>query len=228
MSERFTGFPKGAIKFFKDLERNNNKEWFHEHRNEFEEFILEPSRAFVLDMGEKLTSLSPEIIADPAVNRSLFRINRDTRFSKDKSPYKTHYAMFFWEGSRKKMECSGFYLHFEVDKLILGAGLHMFPRPVLEMYRHKAGSEDAGRELSKIVSKLEKDGIAIEGEKYKKVPSGFDPDHFNSELLKHKGLYAGVESKVPPEFHTRKLLDHSFKEFKKMQPLQRWLADNLN
>jgi len=100
--------PVNASDFFHRLTVNNSKEWFQEHREEYDNSILEPSRHFVMAMGERFIELSSGIVADPRVNRSLFRINRDTRFSKDKSPYKNHLGILFWEGERPKMENSGF------------------------------------------------------------------------------------------------------------------------
>src|SRR4030042_3225823 len=86
-------------------------------------------------MGTRLTGLAPDIIADPRVNRSLFRLNRDVRFSRDKTPYKTHVAFWFGEGSRPRMENSGFYFHIEPDSIMTGSGLYFFPKPLLDAYR---------------------------------------------------------------------------------------------
>ena len=83
-------------------------DWFKRHKNDYEELVLNPSRLFVSEMGELLRGIVPAINADPRVNRSLFRINRDTRFSKDKTPYKTHITLWFWEGLGPRMENPGF------------------------------------------------------------------------------------------------------------------------
>ncbi|WP_455393079.1 TIGR02453 family protein, partial [[Eubacterium] cellulosolvens] len=124
----FNGFPKEFTSFFTDLAMNNNKSWFNEHRQDYEQFVLEPSKLFVIAMGERLTELSRDINAIPMVNKSLFRLNRDTRFSKDKSPYKTNLGILFWEGRRKRMECPGFYFHVEANTLMLGDGMYQFPK----------------------------------------------------------------------------------------------------
>ena len=116
----FTGFSKDTIKFFDGLRKNNNKDWFEQHRDMYENSVLEPSKAFVVAMGARLRAIAPRIIAVPKVNKSLFRINRDTRFSLNKSPYKTNLGIYFWEGVRPRMECSGFYFHLEPPKMILG------------------------------------------------------------------------------------------------------------
>ena len=143
----FSGFPKEMIKFFGKLEKNNNKEWFDRHREDYETYVKGPSIGFVIAMGEKLRSLSPGIKAIPKVNQSLFRINRDTRFSHDKRPYKTNTGIWFWEGERKRMECSGFYFHYGDEKLMLGAGIHMFSNELLKLYRAAVVDKEHGPKL---------------------------------------------------------------------------------
>src|SRR5438876_5955775 len=92
------GTPAEGIQFLRDLRANNNKAWFDAHRKVYEEYLLEPAKQFVLDAGERLRKIAPGIHAEPRVQGgSILRINRDTRFSKDKSPYKNHLDFFFWE-----------------------------------------------------------------------------------------------------------------------------------
>jgi len=119
----FNGFSGRTVEFFKELAVNNNKVWFEEHRQDYETYVLKPARSFIEGMGQLLSSVSPGVHADARVNKSLFRINRDTRFSKDKSPYKTHLGIWFWEGDGPRMECSGYYFHLEPHKLMLAAGI---------------------------------------------------------------------------------------------------------
>jgi uncharacterized protein (TIGR02453 family) len=107
---KFNGFPKAYFSFFNNLKKNNSKQWFEKHRGEYDEFVMNPAREFVAGMGEKLRKIAPEVRAIPKINKSLFKINRDVRFSKDKSPYKTYMGIWLWDGDRKRMECSGFYL----------------------------------------------------------------------------------------------------------------------
>jgi len=109
---KFNGFPRQYFTFFNQLKKNNTREWFEEHRGDYDEFVLDPAREFVIAMGEKLRKIAPAVNAIPKINQSLFKINRDVRFSKDKSPYKTNMGIWFWEGRGKRMESSGFYFHF--------------------------------------------------------------------------------------------------------------------
>ena len=107
----FKGFPRELVRFFNGLRKNNTKEWFQDHKQDYEDHVKQPSMEFVMAMGEKLKTVAPKIHAIPKVNQSLFRLNRDTRFSKDKRPYKANLGIWFWEGDRKRMECPGFYFH---------------------------------------------------------------------------------------------------------------------
>ena len=104
----FNGFTKETFRFFRDLENNNTKEWFQENRTLYEKNVMEPAQEYVMEMGERLKSISPKIVAIPKTDKSIFRIYRDVRFSKDKTPYKTHLGIFFWEGPRKKLGNPGF------------------------------------------------------------------------------------------------------------------------
>ena len=229
----FNGFDKETIRFYKDLSNNNRKEWFDEHRSDYDNFVMEPARDLVTDLGERLKEIAPNIIYDPRVNKSLFRINRDVRFSKDKSPYKAHLAILFWEGKRKRMECSGFYFHVEPEKLLVGAGIYMFPKEHLSEYRNSVVHPVHGPKLTEAINAVERNvnvkgdgkcGI-YGGEIYKRIPRGFDPDHERADLLLYKGLTAFAESEIPDEFYSVDLVDYLFEYYKKMAPLHHWLNE---
>jgi uncharacterized protein (TIGR02453 family) len=221
----FTGFTRETVRFFNGLKRHNNKEWFEEHREVYDKHVMEPAKAFVVAMGDRLRTIAPRIVAVPRVNKSIFRLNRDTRFSLDPSPYKTNLGIYFWEGSQTRMEASGFYFHLEPPTMMLGGGFYMFPDPFVGRFRRAAVDPKRGKELAKIVADIEKlEGWSIGGGHYKRVPAGFDPGHPNAELLKHRGLYAGVETRIPREFYSAELVAYSFERFKPLLPLHRWLV----
>jgi uncharacterized protein (TIGR02453 family) len=227
MSEQleFRGFSKQTLKFFTDLKKNNTKKWFETHRKDYESYVMQPSKAFVMAMGNKLRTQVPNIVAVPKINKSLFRINRDTRFSPDKSPYKTNMGIFFWEGSRPRMECPGFYFHLEPTLVMLGVGLYMFPKYLFDTYRNSVVHPKHGKDLADIIAKIQrKKGYEIGGKHYKRVPAGFDPSHPNADLLLHNGLHVGVESQVPEEFYDKKLVDFCWKKFQPLLPLHSWLV----
>ena len=115
---------------------------------------MKPAQAFVVELGERLESIVPNIVADPRRDKSIFRIHRDTRFSNDKSPFKTHLAIFFWEGSRKKLENSGFYLQISATSLMLAVGLYIFPSPLLDVYREAVSHPRQGDKLIKAIEEV--------------------------------------------------------------------------
>jgi uncharacterized protein (TIGR02453 family) len=221
----FQGFSEETIEFFHNLRKNNNKGWFGSHKNDYETFAMKPARAFITAMGSRLKTLSPDINAVPKVNKSLFKIHRDIRFSPDKSPYKTHLGIFFWEGNRPRMECSGFYFHLEPSKLMMGVGLYMFPRQLLDHYRRSVIHPEYGKELSTLLKKiLQIKGFNLGGEHYKRVPAGYDPSHPNARLLLHNGLYVGQETGLPDELYSSGLLDYCWKKYRPLAPLHWWLV----
>jgi uncharacterized protein (TIGR02453 family) len=220
----FSGFTKETVRFYAALRRNNNRDWFARNKETYDRHVIEPAKLFVTAMGKKLKALAPRVVAVPAVNRSIFRIYRDTRFSMDPSPYKTHLGIYFWDGSRPKMESAGFYFQLEPPELYLGGGMYMIPDNLLGRYRKDAVDGKRGAELGKIVAALRaRPGFSVGGEHYKRVPAGFDPGHPNAGLLKHKGLYAGFETKVPKVFYSARLVDYCLERFEPVAPLNRWL-----
>ncbi len=221
----FSGFTKEGVSFLRELKRNNNKEWFSTHKGLYENKLLAPARAFVTAMGERLKEYAPEVNADPRRDRSIFRIYRDTRFSKDKQPYKTHLGIFFWEGPLKKMECSGFYFHLEPPFLNLYTGLYIFSPPVLREYREAVSDPELGKELEDSIKKMITHGPYIfGGEHYKRVPRGYDPHHPRAELLRYNGLYAGIEGDIPNALFSDELIDFCSHRFQNMLPLHQWLV----
>jgi uncharacterized protein (TIGR02453 family) len=225
---KFNGFPGEYFTFFDKLKKNNSKQWFEEHRDEYDEFVMHPAREYVIAMGEKLRKIAPEVNAIPKINKSLFKINRDVRFSKDKRPYKTYMGIWLWEGTGKRMESSGFYLHVEDKKVLIGVGIKMFPKPLLDRFRNAVVDKKQGAALKSTIKKLMTRGYLIDGKHYKKVPRGFDADHPNAEYLRYNGLTARIEEKVPAEFYSSELIDYAYTHYKNMLYLHRWLKKSLD
>ena len=220
----FGGFGKNTVDFLVDLAGNNNKSWFADNKSEFERSVMEPSREFVDAMGSRLMDIAPGIVAAPKVDGSIFRIYRDIRFSKDKTPYKNHLGILLWEGEGPKKECSGFYFHLEPPNLILGVGIYSFSKPLLEEYRRSAVHRKHGKTLAEAVRKVS-EGYQIGVQHYKRVPRGFPPDHENAELLRHNGLTAVEIIPIPKELYTSAIVDYCYERFRDMAPIHFWLRD---
>jgi len=221
----FKGFPKELPAFFQKLSKNNTKLWFNEHKSDYETFVKQPCIDFVTAMGERLEAIVPTINAIPKINQSLFKIHRDVRFSPDKRPFKNNMGLWFWEGEAKRMECSGFYFHLENKQIMMGAGLYMLPKPLLERYRNAVVDKKYGKKLPTIVNKLVKNGYSIGRQHYKKTPRGFDGTHPNAEFLLFSGLHTGIDMSIPKEFFNKEMVDLAFEHYKKMLPLHQWLNE---
>lgn len=221
----FTGFSEATSDFFEQLVLNNNKTWFDDNRKQYDEHVLGPARAFIIALGGELIKHCPRINAIPMVNKSLFRLNRDTRFSKDKTPYKTHLGIWLWEGDAPRMECPGFYFHLEPPHLMLGGGLHMFAKHHLAAYRELAVHKTWGSKLAAVVKQTEDSGLEVHGQHYKRVPRGYDKEHPNAELLKHNGLSAMYKDLIPAEFSSADLVGYCMEYYQKMLPIHMWLLE---
>lgn len=219
----FEGFPRETLHFLEGLKANNTKEWFEAHRKDYEDYVKGPSGAFVVVMGAKLKAISPAIKAIPKVNQSLFRVNRDTRFSADKSPYKTNLGIWFWEGEKKRMECPGFYFHLDAGKLMLGVGMHVFSKESLNIYRDAVVDKRKGADLEKAVACVSSAGYSITGKHYKKVPRGFNASHKYAEFLLHNGLAAMKNEPIPEALLSAGIVDYAYSHFKNMAPIHAWL-----
>jgi len=221
----FRGFTKETVAFFRGLKKNNTRKWFEGHRDVYEQHVMEPAKAFVVALGVRLKEISPNIVAAPKINKSIFRLNRDTRFSQDKSPYKPNLGLYFWEGPRSRMESPGFYVHLEPPTFLLGAGYYMFPDWLMERYRRAVIDPKYGKELAKILDTIAKTtDLKIGGQHYKRTPAGYDGSHPNAPLLLHNGLHAGWETAIPDVLFTPGLPDFCFEKFKPTAPLYRWFV----
>jgi uncharacterized protein (TIGR02453 family) len=221
-------FPKKTVSFLRKLSKNNNREWFEANRHLYENNFLEPAIQFVVEMGEKLQKISPNIQATPKIDKSIFRIYRDVRFSKNKEPYKTNMGLFFWESPGKKMEGSGFYFHIEPKKFGVGGGIYLFTKEQLKKYRDTVSDPSKGKELDNIVKKILKKGnYTINGKNYKKIPRGYDPNGKYSNYLLHDGIYAWYEGTDVNELYSDRIVDNIYKKFKDMLPLHSWLVNNI-
>jgi uncharacterized protein (TIGR02453 family) len=223
----FTGFPRAGLAFLTELEANNTKEWFEEHRDEHTSLLMEPAKAFVVAVGQRLQSISPRIFYDTKTNGtgSLLRIYRDTRFSHDKSPIKTNISGMFWEGGGKKMHRPGFGFQLEATALRLMGGQFNFPKDFLEIYRQHVDIEESGQALANILDDIQRKGnYTVNGDAYKRVPAGYDADHPRAELLKYQNLWCSTSIEDIDVITSPDLPDIVFEHYRNLAPLEQWLA----
>ncbi len=176
-------FSPDLFAFLRELKANNEREWFNANKARYERELKEPALAFVEDMGYRLPAVSPHLTAD---KRSLFRIYRDTRFSKDKTPYKTHVGVYFRHERSAEADTAGMYLHLEPRHVFLGAGIWHPGAPALKRIRDAlVARPDGWREA---VAAVGPDWTVAEGEKLKRPPAGYDKEHPLIEDIKRKSF----------------------------------------
>ena len=207
-SAQFRGWPEECQRFFIGLELDNSKRYFEANRQTYEKSVRGPMVAL-------FESLEPQF--GPG---KVFRANRDIRFSKDKSPYKTNIAG--WAG----MEGSGGYISLDARGLTAAAGRYELTPAQLTKYRKRVAAEATGAPLAKIVATLEKKGYSLGGEALKRVPPGFPQDHPRARLLKHKNVYIYKNFGLQPWLGTASARKQVLNVWTDAQPLYDWLKRN--
>ena len=178
------------FRFFRELKRNNNRDWFQKNKARYEDVVRNPLLELVSDFAPRLHKLSSHLVADPRPNGgSLFRIYRDVRFSKDKTPYKTAAGVRFPHEERKNVHAPGYYLHLEPGSVFAGAGI-WHPEPAtLTRVRDNIVADPKGYKRS-ISAKAFTAQCELGGESLKRPPKGYDPDHPLIDELKRKDFIA--------------------------------------
>lgn len=182
-------FSRRLFAFLRDLAENNDRDWFQANKEIYEDVVVEPSMAFIAAFGPKLKKISPHFDAIPKrVGGSLFRIYRDTRFSKDKTPYKTHVGIHFRHKQARDVHAPGFYLHLEPFNSFAGAGIWHPAREALAEIRAAIDRDPTTWRRASGARLLRSFDLA--GDSLKRAPKGYDPEHPLIEDLKRKDFIA--------------------------------------
>lgn len=217
-------FTSALFTFLKDLDANNEREWFHEHKQRYVDSVQEPALEFIVDAKPKLQQISPHFTAEAkTVGGSLFRIQRDTRFAKDKTPYKQNTGVQFRHEAGKDAHAPGFYLHVQPKECYAGVGLWRPETKVAYQIRqHIVDHPDDWKKATR--SKRFTDVWTLDGDSLVRVPKGFDEDHPYIDDLKRKDFIASVrlsqKQVTAPDF-----LDEYMKLNKRAAPLMEFLCD---
>lgn len=223
----FTRIPPDALRFLRALKRNNDRTWFEENRARYETSVLAPLRALVEEMDVRLAHFAPEIVGSP--KRSIFRIHRDIRFSKDKRPYKTHAAFLLYHrdvggagAAGRTMGAAGFYVHVEPGNCFVGGGIYQPPPPLLRALRDAIAEDPAPlRRVLAARAFRERYGGLSDEQKLTRVPRGYAPDHPAADLLRHRSFTAWHE--LDDELVTSPTLpDELEASMRALLPLVRW------
>ncbi|HEY5921835.1 MAG TPA: DUF2461 domain-containing protein [Kofleriaceae bacterium] len=218
---KFAGFDRDALQFLHELTLEMNREWFEANKARYQARWALPLTALLGEVAGRIAKSYAPIKLQPP---KLFRIYRDTRFSKDKAPYKTHVA-----GTIPLREgMTAMYLHIGVDEEFVGVGTYYFEDSQLPRWRKLVAADKTGKQIASLIAKLRKRGYSVGGhEDYKKVPKGFAPDHPRAELLKMRGLTAGFPTIPKGLLHKPQLADWLVEHAKATAPLVAWLYRNV-
>lgn len=222
MSTRY--FTPELFRFLKELEDNNDRVWFKANQQRYEDVVRQPALDFITDYADRLPKISPHFVADSrTVGGSLFRIQRDTRFAKDKTPYKLNTGMHFRHERAKDAHAPGFYVHLEPGRCFMGIGLWRPETAVAYKIRtHVAEHAPAWRKAAKSKKFLEV--YELGGDSLKRPPKGFDPDHKLIEDLKRKDFMA-TTNLTQGQVTSADFMDVFESNSKLGTPLMRFLCD---
>ncbi|GAA3676766.1 DUF2461 domain-containing protein [Nonomuraea antimicrobica] len=203
----FTGFPDEAFLFYEGLEADNSKTYFARHKHLYEDCVRAP-----------MVALTDELAGEFG-GAQLFRPYRDVRFSKDKSPYKTHQGAF-----ADLMPGIGLYVELSAAGLFTAGGVYTTAADQVARYRAAVDSDLSGKPLESITESLVAEGYELLGERLKTRPRGFEEDHPRIELLRHKSLYAGLQFEPEPWVHTGEARERVERAWRSFGPLVEWLG----
>lgn len=219
-------FTKRTFSFLSALAENNDRLWFEEHRQEYEDHVRGPALAFIGDMAAVLPSISPHFRAVPKkAGGSLMRLQRNLRFSRDKTPYKTNIGIQFRHELGRDVHAPGFYLHVEPGECFIGAGLWR-PEPEGLLHIRQAIAEQGEAWLAARDDRRFRRYFALSGEALVKVPRGFAKDHPLAEDLKRKD-FVGLAKLARAEVLSGDLLALSAERFRAAAPVMRFLCEAL-
>ena len=204
---RYRGFTPESIKFLSQLRDNNNRDWFKENKTRYEEQVLDVALEFIQSMYEPLAEIAPHFTAIPKrMGGSLMRVYRDTRFSKDKTPYKTNIGIQFRHEQARNVHAPGYYVHIDPDEVFVGAGMWRPAKDALRGIRERIA--DRPQDWEKVRNdKAFRRHFSLGGESLTRPPKGFDKDHAQIDDIKRKDFIAirslSIQDALQPRFQQK-------------------------
>ncbi len=204
-TKHFSGFSEKSSTFLKQLKKNNDKLWFDAHKQEFEQYLLQPLQALVSDLGESMLAIDPLLEVRPATNKTISRIYRDTRFSKDKSPYKTTMWLTFKRPGENWQDGPAYFFEIGVDLYRYGMGFYQASKETMDNFRELIDTKP--KEFQKAIAfyARQKDFV-VEGEQYKRVLDADKPEALQV-WYQRKSLYLVCSRKTDKALFSKKLVN---------------------
>ncbi len=219
----FAGFPKDALKFLRELKKNNDREWFAEHKERYERNVKDPMMMLLGELAVRLQAFDPEIVIEP--KKAMYRIYRDVRFSSDKSPYKSWIAAAFTYRGFDRKNDAAFYFHITPEEFGIGGGLYAPLGDSLKNIRKGIDADAASLRKVLKAKAFKKHFGELTGEELARVPKGYDKEHPDIDLLKKKQFLCWNTQPVSLVTETA-FLDNLLEHSKAMAPFIRWLVDH--
>ncbi|MDR1486639.1 MAG: DUF2461 domain-containing protein [Deltaproteobacteria bacterium] len=219
---------KESLRLLACLENCTDRKWYKDNKDKIEKNIIEPARELVTSVGAILNSrVKKEVIADPKIDRSIYRLHRDTRFSSDKSPYKGHLGLIWWSDYPEgKLESPCFYFQISSNRWIWSVGCYAFPPDMLKAYRDVLLDFDRFLEFQSITVSLSlKAGFNQPDPDIRTVPAGFKKNSYYQEWCNHTGLYTWRENTNEAELFSSDAADIIAKNLLIGADLYHWLVN---
>ncbi len=220
---KFTGFSNNTILFLRNLELNNNKEWFETHKQDYENYLLKPLKELVQDLGFFMQAIDPYIEVKPAINKTISRIYRDTRFSHNKSPYKTTMWVTFKRPNKEWKDAPAFFFEISANFYRYGMGFYSATPKTMEKFRKKI--DENVKEFRDVISFYTgQDKFVLEGEKYKR---NFSKDN-SGELqnwYQRKNFYLVCNREIDNAFFSKKIANDLISDFRLLANLYHFLLN---
>ncbi|NLG47117.1 DUF2461 domain-containing protein [Gordonia sp. (in: high G+C Gram-positive bacteria)] len=205
----FTGFPEAALDFYDDLEIDNSKVFWETNKEVYRDSVAAPMTALMADL------------ADEFGTAKIFRPYRDVRFSKDKTPYKTHQGAFVGVGP-----ATGYYVQIGAPGVRVGSGFYEADSERLARFRRAIDDDLHGAELERIIATLQRKGWEIGGDRLKTAPRGWAKDHPRIELLRHRSLTVGRDYGFDEVIHSAELVERVRRDWRETRQLLNWLTQH--
>jgi uncharacterized protein (TIGR02453 family) len=202
----FEGFPADALRFFEQLTADNTKTFWTENKPRYDQHVRAPMLALTEELAKTYGPFN------------VFRPNRDIRFAKDKTPYKTNIA-----ASAETEGGASVYVSFSAEGLYAGTGYYYFAKDQLDRFRRAVAADGTGAALEKLVAAARKKGYDVHGQHLKIAPRGYPKDHPRVELLRHTGLYVGRAFPIEPWLHTKAVVAKVKASLKAAAPVAEWV-----